>query len=96
MTNVGGIWKRDDVAFWKSGGAPPHFYENAGPCQVATVLRTMRLHFYTCSRHKKWMHCFRRPISITSWPDQVRPRADGSYLSHRRKNSLVETNSVGP
>lgn len=30
MTNVGGIWKRDDVAFWKSGGAPPHFYENAG------------------------------------------------------------------
>ena len=79
-----------------SGSELPHFYENAGPCQAATVLRTMRLHFYTCSRHKRSMHFFRRPISMASSRDPVRARADGSYLSHRRKNSLVETNSLRP
>ena len=59
-------------------------------------LRTMRLHFYSCSRHKRLIQFFRHPISKSSSKDTVRPRVDGRSLSHRRKNSLIKTNAVGP
>src|SRR5260370_40834326 len=80
----------------KAAARPPHFYERAVPCQGDGFLRTMRLHFYSCSRHKRLIPFFRHPISKSSSKDSVRPRVDGSSLSHRRKNSLIKTDALRP